>query len=169
MESTPIRSAFPSWPGQARALRDTVARFTDEQLALRPSPERWPIWATIGHLACQRVFWLCDFAGEPGVEQTPFPDSGNVCPGDEDLEHVLGPAQLVAALDATFAIVEQCLDGWTADTLNEVISHPEWGEGRSQTRGFIINRVYAHDVSHITELNEALTGALLPIVDLWGA
>ncbi|HEY5630085.1 MAG TPA: hypothetical protein VIR16_11295, partial [Candidatus Limnocylindrales bacterium] len=93
---------------------------------------------------------------------------GNVCPGDEDLEHVLGPAELVGALDATFAIVERCLDGWTAASLREVISHPEWGEGRSQTRGFIMSRVFAHDVSHLTELNEALTAAGLPIVDLWG-
>ncbi|MHB8958867.1 MAG: DinB family protein [Candidatus Limnocylindrales bacterium] len=67
MNAIPIRSAFPAWPVQAERLRETVARLTDEQLAMRPSPDRWPVWATIGHLACQRVFWLCDFAGEPGA------------------------------------------------------------------------------------------------------
>lgn len=146
-----------------------MAQLSDAQLASIPAEGRWPLWATIGHLACQRVFWLCVFAGEPGVELTPFPDSGNVCPGDEDLEHVLSAAQLAQALDATFAIVERCLDTWrTADSLGEVISHPEWGEGRSHTRGFIISRVFAHDVSHITELNQALSRAGVPIVDLWG-
>ena len=29
-------------------------------------------------------------AGEPGAETTPFPNAGYDCPGDDDLEHVLG-------------------------------------------------------------------------------
>jgi hypothetical protein len=168
MNGTPIRSAFPAWPAQARQLRDAVARLTDDQLALRPSPDRWPIWATIGHLSCQRVFWLCDFAGEPGADATPYPDAGDNCPGDDDLEHVLGAQQLVDGLDASFAIVERCLDAWTAESLVEVISHPEWGPGREHTRGFVIQRVFAHDVAHITELNEVFTAARLPLADLWG-
>jgi hypothetical protein len=67
-----IRPAYSLWPQVNRSLREIVAAMTDEQLAIRPSPERWPLWATVGHLACQRVFWLCDFAGEPGAETTPF-------------------------------------------------------------------------------------------------
>lgn len=82
---------------------------TDEQLALRPAPERWPIWATVGHAACQRVFWLCDFAGEPGAETTPFTNATYNCPGDDDLVHVLNVDQLVEALDTSFRIVERCL------------------------------------------------------------
>jgi hypothetical protein len=163
-----IRPAFPTWPDHNRALRDVVAGLTPAQLALRPSPGRWPMWATIGHLACQRVFWLCDAVGEPGATSTPFPDAGINCPGDEDLEHVLGPEQLVAALDTTFRIVEQRLDGWTWDRLGEQIQHPEWDPGWSYTRGAIIQRVYAHDVYHTAEVNEVLTGADLTLVDLWG-
>jgi len=167
--SNSIRSAFPEWPRQARRLRDAVAALGDEQLAIVPGPGRWPLWATIGHLGCQRVFWLCDFAGEPGAEGTPYPNAGDVCPGDEDLEHVLDAWQLAEGLDASFAIVERCLEAWTPDVLDVEISHPEWGENnRVHTRGFVIQRVYAHDVSHITELNEAFTVAGLPLIDLWG-
>jgi hypothetical protein len=67
-----IRPAFSKWPDYNRRLRDVVGAMTDEQLAMRPAPERWALWATVGHAACQRVFWLCDFAGEPGAETTPF-------------------------------------------------------------------------------------------------
>ena len=52
---------------------------TDEHLTIRPSPERWPTWATVGHTACQRVSWLCGFASEPGAETTPVTDALHYC------------------------------------------------------------------------------------------
>ena len=140
---------------------------SEEQLAIQPSPERWPLWATVGHTACQRVFWLCDFAGEPGAETTPFTNAGNNCPGDDDLEHVLSSGQLVDALDSTFRIVERCLDQWTLESLAVVLRRPEWDESWVHSRGSVIQRVFAHDVYHIAELNESLGTAGLAQVDLW--
>jgi hypothetical protein len=167
MTERPIRAAYPTWPRLQRQLREAVAALTAEQLAAQPGPDRWPLWASIGHLACQRVFWLCVVAGAPGQEETPFPDSGFNCPGDDDLEHVLSPQDLVAALDATFAIVERCLDTWTLESLADVIRHPEWGDDWVHTRGEIVQRVLMHDATHIAELNEAFTAAGLPLVDHW--
>jgi hypothetical protein len=167
MSNVPIRPAYSSWPQHNRRLRDIVAAMTDEQLAIRPSPERWPIWATVGHIACQRVFWLCDFAGEPGAEATPFTDAAHNCPGDDDLEHVLGADELVEALDSSFRIVEACLDRWTLDTLGEELRRPEWDSTWVHARGWVIQRVFAHDVWHCAELNEALGIAGLPQIDPW--
>ena len=110
MRDWSIRPAYSRWPDYHRALCDVVAGLTDEQLAMTPSPDRWPMWATVGHLACQRVFWLCDFAGEPGAETTPFTNAAYDCPGDDDLDHVLDAEALVEALNSTFRIVEICLD-----------------------------------------------------------
>jgi hypothetical protein len=139
---------------------------TDEQLAIRPSPDRWPLWATVGHAACQRVFWLCDVAGEPGADTTRFTNAAYDCPGDDDLEHVLSGTELAEALDSTFRIVERCLDRWTLTTLEEEINREE-SDPWVRTRGMVIQRVFSHDVSHIAELNEALGNAGLPQVDLW--
>jgi hypothetical protein len=113
------------------------------------------------------VFWLCDFAGAPGAETTPFTDAAHDCPGDDDLEHVLGTGALVEALDSTFRIVESCLDGWTLDMLDEEIRRPEWDETWIHTRGSVIQRVFSHDVYHCAELNETLRIAGLPQIDLW--
>ena len=136
-------------------------------LALRPSSERWPIWATAGHLACQRVFLLCDFAGEPGAETTPFTNAAFDCPGDDDLDHPLDAEALVEAFDSTFRIVESCLDRWTLDMLDEEIRRT-WGtEERVHPRGWVLQRVFSHDVYHCAELNEALGIASLPQIDLW--
>lgn len=162
-----IRPAFSTWLHYNRRLREAVASMTEEQLALQPSPDRWPAWATIGHTLCQRVFWLCDFAHEPGADTTRFTNAAFDCPGDDDLEHVLSAADLVESIDATFRIVDACLDRWTVDMLNEVITHPEWGDDRSHTRGFVIQRVFSHDVYHCAELNETLSAAGLPQIDLW--
>jgi hypothetical protein len=168
MSSVTIRPAFSMWPEYSRRLRDVVAAMTDEQLAIRPSPERWPIWATIGHTACQRVFWLCDFAGEPGAETTPFTNAANDCPGDDDLEHVLSADQLTQALDSSFGIVETCLDRWTVDSLAEELRRPEWDDSWVHTRGSVIQRVFSHDVYHCSELNETLGVEGLPQIELWG-
>ena len=167
MTSPTIRPAYSTWPEYNRRLREVVAAMTADQLAIQPTPERWPLWATIGHAACQRVFWLCDFAGEPGAETTRFPNAGYDCPGDDDLEHVLSADALAEALDSTFRIVESCLDRWTLDMLTEEIRRPEWDASWVHTRGAVLQRVFAHDVAHIAELNEALGIAGLAQVNLW--
>ena len=47
MSTLTIRPAYDKWPEYNRRLRDVVAGMTDEQLAMTPSPERWPLWATV--------------------------------------------------------------------------------------------------------------------------
>ena len=167
MSNLNIRPAYAMWAQYNRRLRDVVAALTDEQLAITPAPDRWPIWATVGHTACQRVFWLCDFAGEPGAETTRFTNAGNNCPGDDDLEHVLSADQLVEALESTFRIVESCLDRWTVDMLDEQLSRPEWDETWVHTRGSVLQRLFSHEAYHCGELSQTLGIHGLPQVDLW--
>jgi uncharacterized damage-inducible protein DinB len=162
------RQAYSKWPDYNSRLVAVVAALSAEQLAIQPSPERWPIWATVGHAACQRVFWLCDFAGEPGAETTPFTDAGHNCPGDDDLEHVLSAGQLAEALDSSFRIVEHCLDRWTVESLAEQLRRDDWDETWVHSRGSVIQRVFAHDIYHIAEVNETLGRAGLALIDLWG-
>ena len=167
MNTQTIRPAFEAWPLYNQRLRNTVADLSEQQLAVSPSPSRWPLWATIGHAACQRVFWLCDFAGEPGAETTAFTNAAYDCPGDDDLENSLPAADLADALDSTFGLIEECLDRWTLEMLAEEIRHPEWDGNWVHTRGWVIQRVFAHDVYHCAELNETLGNAGLPQIDLW--
>ena len=98
---------------------------------------------------------------------TPFTNAAYNCPGDDDLENVLGSTQLVAALDSTFRIVESCLDGWTLESLETVLRRPEWDDSWVHTRGAVIQRVFTHDVWHCSEVNEALTRAGLAEVNLF--
>ena len=162
-----IRPAYSKWPEYNRRLRDIVASLTEEHLAIRPSPARWPVWATVGHTACQRVSWLCGFAGEPGAETTPFLDALHSCPGDEYLDPPLSARELVEALDSTFRVVENVLDRSTLAMLDEAIRRTFGDEEWVYPLGSVIQRVFTHDVWHCAELNEALVIAGLPQIDLW--
>jgi hypothetical protein len=167
MSDTTIRPAYSMWPQYNRRLRDVVAAMTEDQLAIRPSPERWPIWATVGHTACQRVFWLCDFVGEPGAETTPFTNAAYNCPGDDDLDHPLNGAELAEALDSSFRIIENCLDRWTVDMLADELRRHMGREEWVHIRGSVIQRLFSHDVYHCGELSQTLGIAGLPQIDLW--
>jgi hypothetical protein len=167
MSSLTTRPAYGNWPRYNQALRSIVAALTDEQLAIKPAPERWPLWATVGHAACQWISSLCGFAGEPGADTTPFPDALHRCPGDECLEPPMSAGELAGALESTFRTVEHVLDTWTVDMLDEEIRR-SFGESEwVYTRGSVIQRVFAHDVYHSAELNESLAVAGLDLVSFW--
>jgi hypothetical protein len=83
------------------------------------------------------------------------------------LEHVLDAAVLAEALTSTFAIVERSLDSWTLPMLGETVRRSDWGESRVNARGFVLERVFAHDVYHTAELNEMLVPIGSPLIELW--
>src|SRR5437667_9409820 len=98
-----IRQFYDRWPQYNRRLTEVVGAMTDEQLAIRPSPELWPIWATVRHTAGVRVYWLCTVLGEPAPWPDPTDDNGS----DDDLHHPRTAAELVPGLDSTWAHVDR--------------------------------------------------------------
>jgi hypothetical protein len=164
-----IRSAYHMWPQYNRRLRDVVAALTDEQLAIRPAPGLLPIWATVGHTAAMRVYWLCDVVGEPGGETTPFWEDGSVIDWADDLDHPHSAGELAAGLDSSFAIVDGCLDRWTMDMLTEEIERRYGGTVQVHTRSSILQRMLTHDAWHAGELSQTFGIHGLPQPDLWRA
>ena len=165
MSTSTIRPFYGMWPQYNRRLRDVVAAMTDEQLATRPSPDRLPIWATVGHTAAMRVYWLCEVVGEPGKETTPFTDE--IADWADDLDHPRSANELVGAVDATFRVVEGCLDRWTADMLTDEIQRDYAGTIQVHTRSSIILRLLTHEAYHCGELSQTLGIRGLPQIDLW--
>jgi uncharacterized damage-inducible protein DinB len=166
MGTPTIRPFYDMWPQYNRRMRDVIAAMTDQQLAVRPAPDRWPIWATVGHTAGVRVYWLCDVVGEPGAAMTPFakPAEGG---WEDDLDHPRGAEELVGALDSTFRIIESCLDRWTPDMLSDTIQRDYGGTIQVHHRGSILQRLFSHDAYHCGELSQTLGIHRLPQIDLW--
>jgi uncharacterized damage-inducible protein DinB len=165
MSNVTIRAAYSMWPQYNRRLLEVVAVMTDDQLAIRPSADRLPIWATVGHTAAMRVYWLCEVVGVPGAQTTPFTDG--IADWADDLDHPRGANELVEALDSTFRIVEGCLDRWTAEMLADEIHRDYGGEAQVHTRSSILQRLLTHEAYHCGELSQTLGIARLPQIDLW--
>jgi uncharacterized damage-inducible protein DinB len=162
-----IRSFYDRWPQYDRRLREVIGAMADEQLAIRPSPERWPIWATVGHTAGSRVYWLCSVLGEPGREVTPWPDPAIEDGWEDDLEHPRSTSELVTALESTWAIIDRLLDRWTPAMLVEEVERFYGEERQVHTRSSIVQRLLTHEAYHCGELSQTLGIAGLPQIDLW--
>jgi uncharacterized damage-inducible protein DinB len=162
-----IRRFYDRWPQYNRRLTEVVGAMTDEQLAIRPSPERWPIWATTAHTAGARVYWLCTVLGEPGAEATPWPDPTNDIGWEDDLDHPRSAGELVTALDSTWAIVDRCLDRWTPEMLDEEFERFYGDQRQVHSRASILQRLLTHDAYHCGELSQTLGIEGLPQIDLW--
>ena len=167
MTRSTVRPSYDMWPQYNRRLRDVIAGMTGEQLAIRPSPGGWPIWATVGHTAAARVYWLCAVVGEPGADSTPFSDPASGIGWEDDLDHPRGAEELAEALDATFRLVEGCLDRWTPAMLADTIRRDYRGEVQVHHRGSILQRLFSHDAYHCGELSQTLGIHGLPQIDLW--
>jgi uncharacterized damage-inducible protein DinB len=162
-----VRRFYDRWPQYNRRLTEVVGAMTDEQLAIRPSPEHWPVWATVAHSAGVRVYWLCAVLGEPEAETTPWPDPAHDDGWEDDLDHPRRAAELVMALDATWAIVDHALDRWAADTLGEEVERSYADTIQVHSRGSILQRLLTHDAYHCGELSQTLGIHGLPQIDLW--
>ena len=162
-----IRRFYDRWPQYDRRLTDIVGSMSDEQLAIRPAPDGWPIWATVGHTAGTRTYWLCGVIGEPGAETTPFTDPLSGVGWEDDLDHPRSAAELVMALDSTWAIIDRLLDRWTPEMLEETVERSYGDQRQVHSRASILQRILTHEAYHCGELSQTLGIHGLPQIDLW--
>jgi uncharacterized damage-inducible protein DinB len=161
-----IRLFYDRWPQYNRRVTEIIGTMTDEQLAIRPSPEHWPIWAIAAHMAGTRVYWLCHVLGEPGAASTAWADP-NAEGWEDDLDRPRNAAELVAALDNTWAIVDGCLDRWTPEMLGEEFERFFGEERQLHSRTSVLQRLLTHDAYHVGELSQTLGINHLPEIYIW--
>ena len=167
-DDTSIRPYYEGWQIYNERILEVVSALSAKELAVRPAPERWPIWATVGHTAGARVYWLCDVFGEPGAETTPFSlsDVGRGIGWEDDLDTPRSAAELTEALESTWRIIADCLERWTPDMLSERFER-QAAKTQVHTRQSVLLRLLSHDAYHSGELSQTLDIHGLPQIDLW--
>jgi uncharacterized damage-inducible protein DinB len=164
--TSPVGRFYDPWDDYNELIVEVVRDLSDEQLALRPAPERWPMWATIGHTAGARVYWLCTVFGEPGAELTPFKDPDAV-DWEDDLDTPRSAAELVEALESTWRVIAGCLERWTPELLFEDFAPQADKNTQVQTRQAVLARLFSHDAYHCGELSQTLGIHGLTQIDIW--
>lgn len=168
MESDSIAPLFKGWELLQGELTALVKRTTPEQLGWRASEVQWPIWASIGHLAACRVYWLCHVFNEPGADTTPFRTYGDDPGWEDDLSQPRGADELLWALESSWAIVESTLGSWTLPMLDkEFVRTRSDGIRQAHTRQSVLFRMLTHDAVHAGSISEVLGMHGLPELDLW--
>jgi uncharacterized damage-inducible protein DinB len=161
-----IAPFYEGWQLTNDRLVGKIGSLSREQLALRPSPDQWPIWATAAHLAGGRVYWLCSVCQEPGQNRALFPDPANTG-WEDDLDHPREASELVSALESSWGVVRDCLDRWTPSDLQEEFRRERDGKIQVHTRQSVLMRLITHDAEHTGEISTTLGMNGLEAPDLW--
>ena len=174
MSVTPVLQPFyEGWEIHQRGLLGALRDLGPDQLALRPAPGQMAIWQLASHMAGSRAYWLHDVLGEGDpairdmfrIETTTVPDLPLDKAGWEDDEnHPRTAAEIIQAFHATWAVVTDCLDRWTADDMTARI--PQRGTGRETTRGWVIWHLMEHEAHHGGAISSVLGANGLPSLDI---
>ncbi len=169
-EHESIARWFPDWPQYASRIAAAVRDLGADELAIRASAEHLPIWGLAAHTAGGRLYWLCGICGEENTAPASVRDMATGMGWEDEPDHPRTGAELVTALDASWAVVASCLERWTPAMAGDVIERrSSSGVLERHTRLSILNRLLSHDAFHAGEISQLLGVARLPEIDLWRA
>jgi hypothetical protein len=167
MNAESVANLYAGWDRYNEQIVSAVEGLTSDQLATRPAPDLWPIWATLGHTAGMRIYWLCGVLGEPGSELTPFTDPASGIGWEDDLDRPRSAAELVDAFRTTWQVIESCLERWTIGDLDRTFRRAH--NDRVYARHAVLIRLLSHDAYHCGEVSQTLGIHGMPQIDLWPA
>jgi uncharacterized damage-inducible protein DinB len=161
----PLITFYQGWKTYQHNLVETIAPLSSEQLASPVAPHHWTIGMVAQHMLADRVWWFQGWMGEGSPALAPI---AHWNPGDEEEQPAHDAAELVAAFESTWQMIEDALARWVPTDLGYVVPQPAFlSEGERKvfvnlTRQWIIWHVLEHEIHHGGELSLALGGLGLP-------
>lgn len=161
-----LAAVYHGWEDYQNNLVKVIAPLSPAQLALPVAPTHWPIGMVVQHIINDRIWWFHLWMGEGSPALAPL------MRWEEEPQTVRSAPELVAALQATWGMIEATLARWTVADLDQVFPPPaELSEAERQmfgpsARQEIIWHVLRHDIHHGGELAVGMGGYNLPTI--WG-
>ena len=110
-----LSAFYKGWDVDQQHLVDAVTPLSPEQLALRASPDLRSIGAIATHIIGARARWLHFVLGEGGEELIALGT------WDDDDQPMRSGAELASGLGATWQVIRDALERWTAADLDEAL------------------------------------------------
>ena len=135
----------------------------------------WAIWQLASNIAGGRAYWFHDVLGEgPDALRDMFRVASTTVPGlplsdagwEDDENHPRRAAELVDAFEKTWAVVQECLDRWSADGSRGSACLPKPAGARRIKRGWVIWHMIEHELHHGTEIAVMLREHGLDTIEL---
>jgi uncharacterized damage-inducible protein DinB len=166
---------YDGWANYHRLLLAAIRDLSAEQLRLRPAPGLWAVWQLAGHMAGSRAYWFHDVLGEgdPALRDL-FRVTSTAVPGlaiedagwEDDEDHPRGPAEVVEALERSWAMIDDCLQRWTPNDLAVEFSRRRGSGTQTFTRQWVVWHLIEHDLHHGGEISLILGSHGLTGLDL---
>lgn len=163
--SIPLITFYEGWGTYQQNLVEVIAPLSTEQLALPVAPQQWTVGMVAQHLVANRVWWFQVWMGEGSPDLAPI---AHWDPADEVEQSPLAATEIVAGLEATWAMIHDSLTRWTPSDLDEVFQPPaalreeERDLFPPRTRQWTIWHVLEHEIHHGGELTLGLGMQGLP-------
>jgi uncharacterized damage-inducible protein DinB len=148
---------YRGWERYQGLLTQAIGPLSPDQLAVQAAPSLRPAWVLAAHIIAGRVYWFHRVLGEGDPAIAPMQAS------DDDGMPSRNAAELVDGLEATWQVLQGCLQRWTPTMLDDSFVTPR---GRTVTRQWVIWHVIEHDLTHGGELFLTLGMHGLPTPDL---
>jgi uncharacterized damage-inducible protein DinB len=150
-EDNPTLDTFyENWKVYQDHLKTAIAPLTNEQLALRASPELRTMSEIAAHIIATRIGWFMRFLGEDIAELAPLDE------WDMPEAPPRTATELVHGLDASWQILADALARWSSADMQQVISRERNGQTRRFPRSWVIWHLIEHDLHHGGELSLTL-------------
>jgi len=162
-----VAAIFEGWQKTQAHLIHRVPKLGPQELQLKASPDGWPVWAIVSHIAGARVYWLCGVFKESGADGTPFPDPLDGEGWEDHLDVPRRPDELEFAVKSSGQIVESCLARWTPEMLGETFTRDRAGQIQLHTRQSVLTRLVMHDAFHCGEVSSLLGAHGFASMDPW--
>lgn len=151
---------YKGWDEYQRMLVQALAPLSSEQLTLCAAPAQRPIWLLAAHIIGTRVGWFQNWMGEGDATLASFD------PWDADGAPPRTAADLITGLEATWRMIQGCLDRWTPAMLSDPFTQTRGDRSKTHTRQWILWHIIEHDLHHGGELCLTLGIHGLPTPDL---